>query len=67
MGLSWLGMITCPLLRAVSSSVSIADGFGSRIALGDRGSGSTAIAFGGDVIIVGCMSSIADGWGAAGA
>ena len=66
-GLLLLGIIICPLLGVGLLMVSIADGIGLSLALGNRGSGVTAIALGGDVIIVGRISSVVDGWGAAGA
>ena len=62
-----LGIIICPLLGVGLLMVSIADNINLSFILGNRGSGVTAITLGGDVIIVGRISSIADGWGAAGA
>ena len=66
-GLLLLSIIICPLLRVGLLMVSIADGISLSLILGNRGSGVTAITLGGDVIIVGRISSIVDGWGAAGA
>ena len=61
MGLLLLGIIIYPLLGVGLLMVSIADDISLSLILGNRGSGVIAIALGGDIIIVGRISSVADG------